>query len=985
MKIQGWLVERFGALRNYEVRNLPGGLTIFYGPNGAGKSTLFTFLRQMLFGWGRPDAAGPDSALLHDGWAGRLSCAGPGGVYTIARTADRPSHVHITRPDGQEGGEADLECLLGGTDGRLVAPLLAFNVQDLRALPPLSTAGIRKRIFPDGVAGKRKSIHDALSTIQVRLSELAERAGGDPQRLLTTPVELQSHIDRSTRAALRYCQLLHAQAQARLEVDLRTRTISDFEADKARCDALIDLWPVWQELTQARHELSNIESFDGFPADPEERLERALAERQAAQRSVDQLVDREHSLRLEESVMVGAGIGKISDTGEAFLGTVARQSRPEHVDWADPRTETLMAWQRRLKDVEQAVSDRRCEIEATQRTMRDLELALNAIPTKVGRPEPPSTASLDEEARLLQHVRATLADLRSGEIATKRWQGVISEHSRTIRTLEAHMPRLPSAVLLHAAWVAAGLGITASVWRYAVGDTFGLSLLSVCSLASALGAAGQRSRRAQSLDENSSRLARLTALRGEVERACQSLLHDQERAARLRFDISVDSVRLGLPPMPSDRQLQEREAELDEQRRQRREADDAQTAFADTLAALDRSKGSERQQSEALLASQIQQQQTIQEWHQWKIHAGLTENVGALRGAGDATGTETKLLEDCRRLRTQIAEREREASEWNTRAQAALAGPVIATHPAYEHSPALQAARRRQSQCEEALAQFFSDAGASDEATFRTRLATYRRRLALEQTIRACEMRSSERLRQEPAPNAILLELPEGHVQEWRRRSARAAAELTDLKASCDQALEQLQQLNADACAASAESAHLPVLEGEQSGLATEAIEIVREWRALAIAASLLAETQRDVERESQPAVLRRASQVLSAVTSSRYDRLLQSEDQRELLVLDATSGRKSVEQLSRATVEQVYFSLRLGLAEEGAQCGALLPLVIDDVLDTFDPKRSRAMAHQLVELGRRHQILVFTCRPETCDLLRSLDPAANVITMQEL
>jgi uncharacterized protein YhaN len=53
--------------------------------------------------------------------------------------------------------------------------------------------------------------------------------------------------------------------------------------------------------------------------------------------------------------------------------------------------------------------------------------------------------------------------------------------------------------------------------------------------------------------------------------------------------------------------------------------------------------------------------------------------------------------------------------------------------------------------------------------------------------------------------------------------------------------------------------------------------------------------------------------------------------------------------------------------------------------MDHFDAKRSRAMAHQLVEFGSRHQTLVFTCRPETRDLLRSLDRTANVITMQEL
>jgi len=1052
VKIDGWLVERFGALRNYEVRDLPGGLTVFYGPNGAGKSTLFTFLRQMVFGRHQPDAAGPDPAFQHNGYAGRLSCRGPGGVYTIARTADQPSHLRVTRPDGQEGSEADLECLLGGADGRLVGSLLMFNAQDLQALP-LSAPGIRERIFSASVGGASRSSQRALSAIRVRLSRLVRGGEGDTQGLLSTLAELQSRIDRSTRAAVRYCQLLHAQTQWRLEVEIRTRAVADLRADKATYDALVDLCPVWHELTQARHELDKLESIDEFPDNPEERLAQALAAQQAAQRSADQLVEQVPPLHLPRERPVTIDNGGVSGEIEALFSTVAQQrarlrelaatradlaqvpagplrqfgdrgpewdeQRLESVDRAHLGTEDLIAWQQRLKNVVEAVRDRQREREATKRNTLDLECAQNRILATLNGPEPPSAAVLGEWARLLQRVRAALADLGGEQIATKPWQELIAGHSETIRTLETQVPRLPSAEIRYVAWFAAALGMAAAVWRYAEGDIFGLSQLSVCSVASAWGAEVQRSRRTKSADAHSRRRAHVILLRREVERACEGLLDHQERTTRRRFDISVDSARLGLPPMPSDRQLQEREAELDEQRRQRRNWDDAQAALDATLAALATSEGLEYQQAAALLESQAQQRQTIREWNQWKVDAGLADNVTALRGSVEARRVETDRLQSWRRLRTEVAECERAIAEWDTHVRTALAaaheldgpdatgealveqivrahahrlraenvrnGRVVGPQPASEHSPALQAARRRLRQCGDALAQLFSEAGASDEAVFRTRLATYRRRLALLQTIRACEMRSSERLRQEPAANAILLELSEGNVQEWRRRAARAALELTGPEASRDESLQQLQKIDADACSASAESAHLSVLETEQAGLKTEAVETVREWRTLAIAASLVAEAQREVERQCQPVVLRRASQVFSAVTSSRYECLLQSDDRRELSVVDTKGSRTPVEQLSRATVEQLCFSLRIGLAQELAQCGSLLPLVIDDALDTFDPTRSRAMAHHVVELGRRHQILLFTCRPETCDLLRSLDPTVNVITMQEL
>ena len=314
-----------------------------------------------------------------------------------------------------------------------------------------------------------------------------------------------------------------------------------------------------------------------------------------------------------------------------------------------------------------------------------------------------------------------------------------------------------------------------------------------------------------------------------------------------------------------------------------------------------------------------------------------------------------------------------------------LGSHAAPARPAPEQSPAVQAALRRLRQCEDDLTRLFAEAGVSDEADYRGRLTIYQRHSALERTIRACEMRLDERLKQEHDSDAILRELPRGRVEEWSSRAARAAEELKGLEAARDEALRHLQQLDADACGASAESADLSVLEVEQAGWATEAREAVRRWRTLALAASLLAEVRRAVECESQPLALRRASQVLSDLSCSRYQRVILSRNQHELLVVDAKTGPKPAGQLSRAATAQLYFGLRLGLAEEHARHGTPLPLIIDDVLDSFDPSRRRAMAHQIVELSRRHQVFVFTSQPDSRELLSGLDPDAHVINMQEL
>jgi hypothetical protein len=657
----------------------------------------------------------------------------------------------------------------------------------------------------------------------------------------------------------------------------------------------------------------------------------------------------------------------------------------------------LTGWQRRLNEAAEAARESEVEYETTSRTVRELEVARNELSAVLSRPEPPSTATLDEEARLVQHVRTTLAGLESDQTFTKRWQDQIAERSSAIRNLETQVITIPSLVLAYLGWIAAVAGIGGAVWRFLAHDMIMMGAVAGASVLAAVGAALQHKRRNKAIEEEGDRRSQLDDARGELERACQSLLHHQERASRRQFDISVASVRLGLPQMPTDLQLKEREAEVEAQRLHRTEWDRAQATFDEHKSTLTRNEDLRRQKAQAMMAAQGHERQTIQQWNQWKVH-GQSDSGSAQRHTAESTRSEAELLETCRRLRVQIAEWEQNATEWNTRARAALVGiaepeaatavaeaDVMVAAPAGDQSPALKAARRRLQHCEETLMQLFSQAGVSDENAYRTRLATHRRRSTLTQMIRSCEARYNERLRREPAPDAVQRELNDGNVEEWRQRSTRLASELAELETSRDEIMRQLRQLETDIASARAESAELPVLEAERAALATETLASVRAARALVVAGSLLEDTRRHIDRESQPPALRRASEALSAITFSRYERVGQSEDQRELTVLDTRSGWTPVTQLSRGTVDQLYFSLRVGLAAESEQRGARPPIVIDDVLDHFDPKRSQAMARQVVELSRKHQVFVFTRRPETSDLLRSLDPTVNLMTLQEL
>ena len=93
--------------------------------------------------------------------------------------------------------------------------------------------------------------------------------------------------------------------------------------------------------------------------------------------------------------------------------------------------------------------------------------------------------------------------------------------------------------------------------------------------------------------------------------------------------------------------------------------------------------------------------------------------------------------------------------------------------------------------------------------------------------------------------------------------------------------------------------------------------------------------------------------------TDGRYDRLSIGDD------LSLRAGARQEDTLREAlwrsdgTVDQLYLSLRLAVAEELLPHG---PLVLDDALVRFDDKRAQAAMDILRDEARERQVILFTC-----------------------
>lgn len=110
-----------------------------------------------------------------------------------------------------------------------------------------------------------------------------------------------------------------------------------------------------------------------------------------------------------------------------------------------------------------------------------------------------------------------------------------------------------------------------------------------------------------------------------------------------------------------------------------------------------------------------------------------------------------------------------------------------------------------------------------------------------------------------------------------------------------------------------------------------------------------------------------RASQYLAAVTKGVYEEIVIDEDFR--FFLRSRGQLISLEQLSRGTMEQIYFSIRLA-ATDMMWSRVQMPLMLDDAFAYYDDGRTTETLMLLKRLPR--QVIILTCHGREKDLLQN-------------
>ncbi len=259
---------------------------------------------------------------------------------------------------------------------------------------------------------------------------------------------------------------------------------------------------------------------------------------------------------------------------------------------------------------------------------------------------------------------------------------------------------------------------------------------------------------------------------------------------------------------------------------------------------------------------------------------------------------------------------------------------------------------------ESQIAQLFTSANVNSEHAFYEMFEHFQQQQKLQAQLQTIQnqLASLEIQQQERLLNGAQL-YEKIHALEEERNA---------LQVTIDQCLEERATLQIE---------KEQLLNDEKYGLLLQQFEqekallqqLIEQWASKKMLATAIHETLFRLREEKLPHVLTQVNAIFHSLTAGRYDKLFIHEE--GYFEAQAVSGlRYHVAELSQATKEQAYISLRMALAKTLAT-SAPFPFIMDDPFVHFDRNRTNKMVQLMKEVGYERQILYFTCHEGMLEL----------------
>ena len=145
------------------------------------------------------------------------------------------------------------------------------------------------------------------------------------------------------------------------------------------------------------------------------------------------------------------------------------------------------------------------------------------------------------------------------------------------------------------------------------------------------------------------------------------------------------------------------------------------------------------------------------------------------------------------------------------------------------------------------------------------------------------------------------------------------------------------------------------------------------------LAKEILEQSYDKMRNTVTPKFTQELSKAISEITNEKYNRIIFNDEDGLIIELD-NGNYVPASKLSIGTIDQLYLSLRLSMAEELSKEN--LPIILDEAFAYYDEERLENILKYINKKFNNHQIIIFTCTDREKEILKNNNIEYNYIEL---
>ena len=142
---------------------------------------------------------------------------------------------------------------------------------------------------------------------------------------------------------------------------------------------------------------------------------------------------------------------------------------------------------------------------------------------------------------------------------------------------------------------------------------------------------------------------------------------------------------------------------------------------------------------------------------------------------------------------------------------------------------------------------------------------------------------------------------------------------------------------------------------------------------SLKTALDIMTEASLEIQKDFVPALNAKMSGIIEKITGGRYTELRADDKLALKTIAPETGDIVSAALLSGGTIDQMYLTLRIAMADILTEEKEVLPLIMDEVFAQYDDSRTEESFKLLQQMEPDRQMIFFTCKGREVEIARGI------------